>query len=172
MVGSEAPGARSEWLVNFHEELATRLAVLAPVMREYERLNAAAAALGAISTAQSAPRPGPTPRAHPPTRPQPPRPPRLGRSCAPSAPRAQALAASTRSAPPAPSRRTALERHPTPALAAAALALVTAEPGQAIPELAVRLVSLQNPLYAILRAHERAGRLVKSGRRWHPSPGL
>jgi DNA-binding IclR family transcriptional regulator len=51
-------------------------------------------------------------------------------------------------------------------LALAAVELLAAEPGLPVPELAVRLGCLQNPLYAILGTLEREGRLVKDGRQW------
>jgi hypothetical protein len=41
-----------------------------------------------------------------------------------------------------------------------------------IPELAVKLGCLQNPLFAILAQHQREGKVIKKDGGWHPLPHL
>jgi hypothetical protein len=143
-------------------ELASRLAALRPAVREYEELAAALEVLDRTRMSSS------TPAAAEPRRARRAKAHRAAGGKAAPASRATE-SAEVHSLPPIPDpRQSAPERHPTPALANAALALITAEPGLRIPDLAARLGCLQNPLFAILRDYEREGRVVKQGRGWHP----
>jgi DNA-binding IclR family transcriptional regulator len=49
-----------------------------------------------------------------------------------------------------------------------ALALVRAQPGITIPELAKRMGIKQNYLYRVLPGLQSEGRVRKQGRGWHP----
>lgn len=157
----------SEFVRTLRTELAARLATLEPAVREYEELTTKLETLGRETT-KSAPTAGSRSRQA------------RAQTSSQRATRSRTKSPSSRTEPGTDIRRLASvaalrprrhERHPTPALASAALALVAAEPGLKIPELAARLGCLQNPLYAILGEHERRRRLVKKGRGWYPLPG-
>jgi hypothetical protein len=50
-----------------------------------------------------------------------------------------------------------------------ALALVTAQPGITIPEIAAQMGIKQNYLYRVLPSLAEEGRVTKDGRGWHPA---
>jgi DNA-binding IclR family transcriptional regulator len=55
--------------------------------------------------------------------------------------------------------------------AAQALALIVAEPGITIPELAAKMGVKANYLYRILPGLEQESKLEKKGRGWYPKGG-
>jgi hypothetical protein len=153
----------TDFLDEKRQEIAERLKELKPAVDEYNRLEAAAAALqgvgGAASTATAAPRrrgPG-RPRG--------------------SVSRKKATAPATATAAPAkaaakkagrPAGRRAGRRKGSGTRAAEALSFVQGQPGITIPELAAKMGIKQNYLYRVLPGLEQEGKVAKQGRGWHP----
>jgi hypothetical protein len=133
-----------DFLAEKQREIARRLQELKPIVEEYGRLQAAAGALASIdgaSATQAAPRGPGRPRAT--------------RSKAPARkPRRQAAARAGR-------------RKGSGTRAAQTLALVTAQPGITIPELAVKMGIKQTYLYRVLPGLEQESKVKKQGRGWH-----
>lgn len=127
-------------------EIRARLDELKPLVDEYHRLEAAAAALDGIGQAATATPPAARRR-------------RASRSTAASAPAPKAATAGRRGRPAGSGKR-----------AAEALALVTATPGITIPELAEKMGIKHNYLYRVLPGLVQAGQVVKDGRGWRPTP--
>jgi hypothetical protein len=146
-------------------EFAERLAALEPAVDEHERLTAALELLERDRSAPAAKPVSPTRDARSKT------PQRAAHGSPSRKPSPAAQDADVRLLPPVRTARRRAARHPTPTLAKATFELVAAEPGLRIPELAIRLDCLHNPLYTILGEYERERRLVKKGRAWHPVPG-
>lgn len=122
-------------------EIDARLKELRPLVEEYERLEAAAAALVGITAS--------SPSTSPPLRAQ-----------AQANPKRKSVGASTRGRrgrPQGSGKR-----------AEQALALVTAQPGITIPEIAERMGIKHNYLYRVLPGLAIEGRVKKDGRGWHP----
>lgn len=133
-----------DFLAEKQREIARRLQELKPIVEEYGRLQAAAGALASIdgaSATQASPRgPGRS---------------RGTRSKAPARkPRRQAVARGGR-------------RKGSGTRAAQTLALVTAQPGITIPELAVKMGIKQTYLYRVLPGLEQESKVKKQGRGWH-----
>lgn len=129
------------------KEITNRLTELGPLVEEYRRLEAAAAALagvaGGTTTAGSARRPG---------RPR-------GSKNRPKAKVAVAAGAKGR-----PGRRKGSGTR-----AAQAVTFVQGQPGITIPQLAEKMGIKQNYLYRVLPGLEREGKIAKQGRGWHPA---
>ncbi len=131
----------AEFLDEKRSEIGARLTELKPLVDEYHRLEAAAAALAGIGVAAS-----PTPRSR-------------GTRAAPTPARRPRRSAepSGRGRPKGSGRR-----------GAEALTLVTASPGITIPELAEKMGIKQNYLYRVLPGLADDGLVVKDGRGWRP----
>ena len=133
----------ADFLDEKRSEIGARLKELKPLVEEYERLVAAAAALdGVHTTATAAPRAATTRAAKAPAR---------RRSTASqngSGRRGRPKGSGTRGAE--------------------ALALVKESPGITIPELAAKMGIKQNYLYRVLPGLEQEGKVTKRGRGWHP----
>lgn len=127
------------------KEITNRLAELGPLVEEYRRLEAAAAALAGVAggTAGSTRRPG---------RPR-------GSKNRPKAKVAVAAGAKGR-----PGRRKGSGTR-----AAQAVTFVQGQPGITIPQLAEKMGIKQNYLYRVLPGLEREGKITKQGRGWHPT---
>ena len=122
-------------------EIDARLKELKPLLEEYERLEAAAAALAGVSPSASA------------------SPPRPRQPAAAKAKRKSVAAGSGgRRGRPKGSKR-----------ADEALALVTAQPGITIAEIAERMGIKQNYLYRVLPSLASEGHVKKDGRGWRPA---
>jgi len=142
--------APADFLTEKRNEIAARLKELKPLVDEYHRLEAAAAALDALPAASTSRAPARSPR-------------RGG----------------TRAPAPAPARKPRdgqARRRGRPkgsgARAAQALALVKASPGITIPEIAQKMGIKQNYLYRVLPGLADDGLVVKAGRGWNPKdPG-
>ena len=131
----------AEFLDKKRREIDARLNELKPLVDEYHRLEAAAAALAGIEpAAPAAPRRRGTQHAAAPTR-----------------RRRQPATPSGRGRPKGSGKR-----------AMQALALVTETPGITIPELAAKMGIKQNYLYRVLPGLAEDGQVVKDGRGWHP----
>lgn len=157
----------TDFLDEKRQEIADRLAELRPLVDEFQRLEAAAAALvgvggGSSTITATPPRRGP------------------GRPRRNSSAPAITAAAATASAPAAPTsartrtraaggtaRRRPGRRKGSGTRSVQALALVKAQPGITIPELAARMNIKQNYLYRVLPGLEQEGRVAKQGRGWH-----
>ena len=130
-----------EFLDEKRNEIDARLKELRPLVDEYRRLEAAAAALAGIApAATTAPR-------------------RRGtqRPAATTKRRRQSATTSGRGRPKGSGKR-----------ATEALALVTASPGITIAELAAKMGIKQNYLYRVLPGLAEDGLVAKNGRGWHP----
>jgi hypothetical protein len=132
----------ADFLDEKRSEIGTRLKELRPLVDEYNRLEAAVAALEGVSG--------------------------NGASAAPARP---AATRSTKKA--APRRRSATgKRRGRPKGSGTrgneALALVKANPGITIPELADKMGIKQNYLYRVLPGLAEDGLVKKDGRGWHP----
>ena len=132
----------ADFLDQKRNEIAARLKELRPLVREYERLQGAAAALDDVAAKH--PAPAATPRR---------RPARVTPSSSnPSAPRAR------RARPQGSGKR-----------GDQALALVKASPGITIPQIAEQMGIKQNYLYRVLPSLAAAGLVMKDGRGWKPT---
>ncbi|HEV7807079.1 MAG TPA: hypothetical protein VGO80_14750 [Solirubrobacteraceae bacterium] len=131
----------ADFLDEKRSEIGARLKELRPLVEEYERLEAAAAALdGVPSTAPASPRAAVTRAAK-----------------APSKRRVSTNGAGRRGRPKGSGTR-----------GAEALALVKESPGITIPELAAKMGIKQNYLYRVLPGLAEDGLVAKDGRGWHP----
>jgi hypothetical protein len=135
--------ATADFLDQKRHEITARLKELKPLVDEYQRLDAAAAALDGVSG---------TPLVHgtPVTRPAP----------------ARAKAAPARKRGATRGRRGRPKGSGT--RGAEALALVKENPGITIPEIAEKLGIKQNYLYRVLPGLAADGLVVKDGRGWKP----
>ncbi len=169
----------TDFLDEKHQEITNRLSELKPLVEEYQRLEAAVAALDGLGpsarSARSAAAPAAPKAAPKATRKGPGRPPgRRGPGrprgsktkvrTAAAAPAAAATAAPTGRGGP---RRKAGRRKGSGTRAAQALSFVQAQPGITIPELASRMGIKQNYLYRVLPTLEEERKVSKQGRGWH-----
>jgi ribosomal protein S25 len=160
----------TDFLDEKHREITDRLSELKPLVEEYQRLEAAVAALdglGRPAAATAAPAGKATRKAarKAPGRRGPGRP--RGSKTKPKT----AAAATTKAAAPAARggvRRKAGRRKGSGTRAAQALGYVQEQPGITIPELAARMGIKQNYLYRVLPTLEEEGKVRKEGRGWHP----
>ena len=153
----------ADFLQEKQREIGERIAELKPLVEEYQRLQAADAALNGLSTTDASTRTAP--RQSAPSRRGPGRP----RSSSPGAAAATATAAPTAKRT---SSRTGGGRRGRPKgggkRAVEALSHITAQPGITIPELASKMRIKQNYLYRVLPTLQKAGSVVKRGKGWHP----
>jgi hypothetical protein len=149
----------TDFLDETRREIDNRLKELKPAVEEYNRLEAAAAALagvgGSSRAATSKRRRGP------------------GRPRGSTKRTATATASTTktrtkRKAKAAAKPRRAGRKKGSGTRAAEASALVKGQPGITIPELAAKMGIKQNYLYRVLPGLEQDGKVVKRGRGWFP----
>jgi hypothetical protein len=146
----------TDFLDEKRQEITNRLNELQPLVEEYSRLEAAAAALAGVDgTAPSS-----TATIVAPRRRGPGRPPGSGRKKAAAAPKAT-------SAKPTAKRR-AGRRKGSGTRAAEAHSFVQGQPGITIPELAAKMGIKQNYLYRVLPGLEQENKVEKKGRGWYP----
>jgi hypothetical protein len=129
----------ADFLDEKRSEIGARLKELKPLVEEYQRLEAAAAALDGVSPTKAAAN---------------------GSSSRPSratAKRRSSGGGGRRGRPKGSGTR-----------GAEALALVKASPGITIPELAEKMGIKQNYLYRVLPGLAEDGLVAKDGRGWHP----
>jgi hypothetical protein len=155
----------TDFLDEKRQEIADRLKELKPAVDEYNRLEAAAAALqGVGGSSASAPATATAgPRRRGPGRPR------------GSVNRKAATGNATATAPKAarkkagrPAGRRAGRRKGSGTRAAEALSFVQGQPGITIPELAAKMGIKQNYLYRVLPGLEQENKVAKQGRGWHP----
>jgi sugar-specific transcriptional regulator TrmB len=132
--------APADFLTEKRNEIEARLKELGPLVDEYQRLEAAAAALEGASAAR-------TPTRSPRRAPASATPPARARTAAKAGP-GRPKGSGTRGAE--------------------ALALVRQRPGITIPEMAEKMGIRQNYLYRVLPGLAEDGLVVKDGRGWRP----
>jgi hypothetical protein len=148
----------TDFLDEKRREITDRLKELKPLVEEYGRLEAAAAALDGVKGSSAA---APTRRRGP------------GRPRG-SVSRTKAAATTRKASKPArkpgrpAGRRRAGRRKGSGTRAAEALAFVQGQPGITIPELAAKMGIKQNYLYRVLPGLEQESKVTKKGRGWHP----
>ena len=128
----------ADFLDEKRSEIGARLKELKPLVEEYQRLEAAAAALDGVPTTAAPPRGN-------------------GRAAKSSAKRRSSNGTGRRGRPKGSGTR-----------GAEALALVKESPGITIPELAEKMGIKQNYLYRVLPGLAEDGLVSKDGRGWHP----
>jgi len=132
----------ADFLDEKRDEIGARLKELRPLVEEYQRLEAAAAALAGVSAPSA------------------------------SAPRASRVSARARRSAPKTDGPTTRGRRGRPRGSGKrsdeAFALVKANPGITIPQIAERMGIKQNYLYRVLPSLASEGRILKDGRGWHP----
>lgn len=153
----------SDFLDEKRAEITKRLNELKPQVDEYQRLEAAAAALASVS--------GSRPAA---VRSAAPAPAKRGgaRRRGPGRPRksaSTAAPAATPAATKAGARRGGGRPKGSGRRAAQAVELVSKQPGITIPELAAKMGIKQNYLYRVLPPLEQEGKVGRKGRGWHPA---
>jgi ribosomal protein S25 len=167
----------TDFLDEKHREITDRLAELKPLVEEYQRLEAAVAALDglgrpapaaapAASASASAPKATRKAARKAPGRRGPGRP--RGSKTKTKKAAAAAPAAATAPAGRAGAKRKAGRRKGSGTRAAQALSFVQEQAGITIPELAAKMGIKQNYLYRVLPTLEEEGRVKKQGRGWHP----
>jgi hypothetical protein len=132
--------AELDFLTEKRSEIGARLDELRPLVEEHARLEAAAAALDGVNG--NAPASAPTPAPRTATARRNPTRPATGR------PRGRPKGSGTRGAE--------------------ALALVKAQPGITIPQIADKMGIKQNYLYRVLPGLAEDGLVVRDGKGWHP----
>ncbi len=169
----------TDFLDEKHREITDRLAELQPLVEEYQRLEAAVAALDGLGRSAAAPAAKATAKATAKAAAKATRKKTPGRR-GPGRPRgsktktkAAATPATTTTAAAAPAgrggaRRKAGRRKGSGTRAAQALSFVQEQAGITIPELASRMGIKQNYLYRVLPILEEEGKVTKQGRGWHP----
>ncbi len=151
----------TNFLDSKRQQIANRLAELAPQVQEYERLAAAVKVLDAIPAfpnGASAAKPRPTGRRRGPG-------PHRSKSKSASPPAASASASSAKPTVNASTGR----RKGSGKRAVQALGLIQEQPGITIPELAAKMGTNQTYLYKVVPGLEQDGRIRKEGRGWHPA---
>jgi ribosomal protein S25 len=155
----------TDFLDEKRQEITARLKELKPLVDEYTRLEAAAAALAGVGGSTTASVATVTTRRRGPGRPR-------GSGKAKKAPAAAATA--TVAAPKAagkpgrPAKRRAGRRKGSGTRAAEARSFVQGQPGITIPELAAKMGIKQNYLYRVLPGLEQEKKVEKKGRGWYP----
>jgi len=149
----------TDFLDDKRREITDRLKELRPMVDEYNRLEAAAAALAGVGGA--APTAGA--KATPGRRRGPGRPRGSVRRTSPTA-----APATKKRKPGRPPGRRAGRRKGSGTRAAEALSLVQEQPGITIPELAAKMGIKQNYLYRVLPGLQQDGKVTKQGRGWIP----
>jgi len=134
----------ADFLDEKRNEIGARLKELKPLVEEYQRLEAAAAALDGVPTQTSGNGSGSPQRA-------------TARVKAAGRRRSAGAGTGRRGRPKGSGTR-----------GAEALALVKASPGITIPEIAEKMGIKQNYLYRVLPGLAEDGLVTKDGRGWHP----
>jgi hypothetical protein len=137
--------ATADFLDEKRNEIGARLQELQPLVEEYQRLEAAAAALDGVSTTALTSTTTTGSARRTPAR--------------ASAPTRKRSASQGRRGRPKGSGTRGVE----------ALALVKASPGITIPEIAEKMAIKQNYLYRVLPGLAKDGLVVKDGRGWKPT---
>jgi hypothetical protein len=170
----------TDFLDEKRQEITSRLKELKPLVDEFSRLEAAAAALAsvigsaaseatAVATATVTRRRGPGRPRGSATRKKAAK----AKAAAPATAPAAAAPAPKAAAPKAagkasPTKRRAGRRKGSGTRAAEARSFVQGQPGITIPELAAKMGIKQNYLYRVLPGLEQENKVEKKGRGWYP----
>jgi len=149
----------TDFLDEKRREITERLKELEPVVDEFKRLEAAAAALASALGSAASEAGGAVVRRRGPGRPR-------GSSSRKKAAKATAAAPRAARKPGRPAKRRAGRRKGSGTRAAEALSFVQGQPGITIPELAVKMGIKQNYLYRVLPGLQKEGKIRKDGRGW------
>src|SRR4051795_9847560 len=139
----------TDFLDEKKREIQARMKELRPLVDEYQRLEAAAAALDGVSTSSGAATPGPARRG------------RGAGAAGGGGGRRQAGASADGSGRRGRPRGSGTRSKQ-------ALELVRSRPGISIPEMAEEMGIQQNYLYRVLPGLQKDGLVRKEGRGWHP----
>ncbi|MGO8906834.1 MAG: hypothetical protein ACLQMH_14625 [Solirubrobacteraceae bacterium] len=156
----------TDFLDEKRREITERLKQLKPLVDEFNRLEAAAAALADALGSTASDAAGAVVHRRAPGRPR-------RASSRRKAAKATATATATEAAPKAarkagrPAKRRAGRRKGSGTRAAVALSLVEGQPGITIPELAAKMGIATTYLYRVLPGLEKEGKVGKEGRGWH-----
>jgi hypothetical protein len=137
--------------------IADRLKELKPLVDEYNRLQAAGKALGGLPSSSSSDARKATTRRR-----------SLGRPRGSRGAVGARVTAKPARKPAGRPKGKAGRRKGSGGRAAEAHALVKAQPGITIPELAAKMGIKQNYLYRVLPGLQKEGKVTKQGRGWHP----
>ncbi len=156
----------TDFLDEKRQEITGRLKELRPLVDEFNRLEAAAAALAGVIGSAASDASAVVTRRRGPGRPR-------GSSTRKKATKARAATApkAARKAPAKPGRpakRRAGRRKGSGTRAAEARSFVQGQPGITIPELAAKMGIKQNYLYRVLPGLEQENKVEKKGRGWYP----
>jgi hypothetical protein len=153
----------TDFLDEKRQEITTRLKELKPLVDEYTRLEAAAAALAGVGGSVASTVATVTTRRRGPGRP------RGSGTAKKSAPATATVAAPKAPGKPGrPAKRRAGRRKGSGTRAAEARSFVQGQPGITIPELAAKMGIKQNYLYRVLPGLEQEKKVEKKGRGWYP----
>jgi hypothetical protein len=163
----------TDFLDEKRQEITARLKELKPLVDEYTRLEAAAAALAGVGGTPSSSATTAVATAPAVTRRRGPGRPRGSVNRKAASPAAPAAPKAAKPAKPAkkvgrPAGRRAGRRKGSGTRAAEALSFVQGQPGITIPELAAKMGIKQNYLYRVLPGLEQESKVEKKGRGWHP----
>jgi len=157
----------TDFLDEKRQEITSRLKELKPLVDEFNRLEAAAAALAGVLGSAASDATAVVTRRRGPGRPR-------GSSAGKKATKAAAAPAPKAAAPKAaakaarPAKRRAGRRKGSGTRAAEARSFVQGQPGITIPELAAKMGIKQNYLYRVLPGLEQENKVEKKGRGWYP----
>jgi ribosomal protein S25 len=157
----------TDFLDEKRQEISTRLKELKPLVDEFNRLEAAAAALAGVLGSAASDATAIVTRRRGPGRPR-------GSSASSKAAKAAAAPAPKATAPKAaakaarPAKGRAGRRKGSGTRAAEARSFVQGQPGITIPELAAKMGIKQNYLYRVLPGLEQENKVEKKGRGWYP----
>jgi hypothetical protein len=151
----------TDFLDEKRQEIAERLKELKPLVDEYNRLEAAAAALQGVGGTATTATATATPRRRGPGRPR-------GSVSRKATAATAAAPAKAKAGAKKGGRGRAGRRKGSGTRAAEALSFVQGQPGITIPELAAKMGIKQNYLYRVLPGLEQEGKVTKTGRGWHP----
>jgi hypothetical protein len=157
----------TDFLDDTRKEITNRLAELKPAVDEYNRLEAAAAALQGVGGASASATVSAPARRRGPGRPRGSANRKTATGTAPAKPaRKKAGRPPGRKKAGRPAARPG-RRKGSGTRAAEALSFVQAQAGITIPELAAKMGIKQNYLYRVLPGLEKDGKVQKKGRGWH-----
>jgi hypothetical protein len=158
----------TDFLDEKRREITDRLKELKPLVEEFNRLEAAAAALAGVIGSAASDAGSVITRRRGPGRPR-------GSSNAKKAAASTATATATPTPTPKaagkpgrPAKRRAGRRKGSGTRAAEARSFVQGQPGITIPELAAKMGIKQNYLYRVLPGLEQENKVEKKGRGWYP----
>ena len=161
----------TDFLTEKRQQIADRLKELEPLVEEYRRLEAAAAALGKLASAPAATTTTATTTRRRPGRPRGAAKP-VSKAATAASPAPTPAATPVKAAPKKAVRKARRGRRKgSGTRAAEALSAVQGQPGITIPELAAKMGIQTTYLYRVLPGLEKERKVEKKGRGWFPREG-